>query len=106
MLGAPSGATGCRYGSQSGTESRSSVLIVPLKRAVMGSPARLLGVRIALSGGPQSSSRRDECCHRRTSRSCKRGGLVRAADVSGLPHRNVGADVELDVFDVNPPAFR
>src|SRR3954451_4798575 len=34
-LGAPSGATGCRYGSQSGTESRSSMLIVPLNSLLM-----------------------------------------------------------------------
>ena len=35
-FGAPSGATGCRYGSQSGTESRSSTLIVPLNGLLIG----------------------------------------------------------------------
>ena len=39
-FGAPSGATGCTNGSQSGTESRSSRLIVPLKRLLMRSPFR------------------------------------------------------------------
>ena len=34
-FGEPSGATGCVYGSQSGTESRMSMLIVPLNGSVM-----------------------------------------------------------------------
>jgi hypothetical protein len=37
-LGAPSGATGWRYGSQSGVESRSSMLMVPLNAFVMPFP--------------------------------------------------------------------
>jgi hypothetical protein len=40
-LGAPCGATGCRYGSQSGTESRSSMLIVPLNGLLMCVALRL-----------------------------------------------------------------
>src|SRR5215213_4945933 len=34
-FGAPFGATGCRYGSQSGTESRSSTLMIPLNRLLI-----------------------------------------------------------------------
>src|SRR5512144_2904812 len=37
-FGAPSGATGCRYGSQSGVESRMSTLITPSKRLPIVSP--------------------------------------------------------------------
>src|SRR5215218_8079930 len=37
-FGAPSGATGWRYGSQSGVESRSSTLMMPLNGLVMPRP--------------------------------------------------------------------
>ena len=35
-LGAPSGATGCMYGAQSGTESRMSMLMTPWNGLLIG----------------------------------------------------------------------
>src|SRR3954453_24044511 len=39
-FGEPSGATGCKYGAQSGTESRVSTLMIPLKRFAIPSSSR------------------------------------------------------------------
>src|SRR3954452_3146759 len=43
-FGAPGGATGCTYGSQSGIESRSSTLIVPLNGLLIALPSSMAGV--------------------------------------------------------------
>jgi hypothetical protein len=42
-LGAPSGATGCMYGAQSGTESRMSMLMTPWNGLLIGLDLASLG---------------------------------------------------------------
>src|SRR5512132_3814399 len=54
-LGAPSGATGWRYGSQSGVESRSSMLMMPLNDFVMPFPPQRKSPFTALPTLPHSS---------------------------------------------------
>jgi hypothetical protein len=55
-LGAPCGATGCRYGAQSGTESRTSTLITPWNDLPMASTSLALdpaGVHLTAAAGPR-----------------------------------------------------
>src|SRR4051812_9317740 len=47
-LGAPSGALGCSYGAQSGTESRMSVLMVPLNGVAMEDPSNEVSADLPL----------------------------------------------------------
>src|SRR5215212_5505646 len=57
-LGAPSGALGWRNGAQSGTESRSSMLMVPLNRLVMTRGSQPVEARASSRRGESARSRR------------------------------------------------
>jgi hypothetical protein len=54
-LGAPSGAFGCRNGSQSGTESRMSTLTTPLNGFGMALPL-VVGQVLRTQPGPRGSA--------------------------------------------------